>query len=107
VADSVAASTGFRDVKLGMVRDDAPDAVRAEAVRSIREIIELQHALTRRDVVVVPILISKGYVTGKLRKDLAGLPVIFDGEGLLPHPALAAWIARRVQEADRQLQASR
>jgi sirohydrochlorin ferrochelatase len=107
VADSVATLTGFRDVKLGMVRDDAPDPVRAEAVRSIRETIELQHALTRRDVVVVPILISKGYVTGKLRKDLAGLPVVFDGEGLLPHPALASWIARRVQEADRQLQASR
>jgi len=101
VADSVAALTGFRDVKLGLVRDDAPDAVRAEAVRSIREMIELQHALTTRDVVVVPILISKGYVTQKLRGDLTGLPVVFDGEGLLPHPALADWIARRVREAEK------
>lgn len=35
-------------------RDDAPDAVRAEAVRRIREMIELQNALTGREVVVVP-----------------------------------------------------
>lgn len=107
VADSVAALTGFRDVKLGLVRDDAPEAVRAEAVRSIRETIALQHALTDREVVVVPILISRGYVTEKVRKDLAGLPVAFEGEGLLPHPALAEWIARRVAEHDPALQASR
>lgn len=98
VADSVAHLTGFRDVKLGLVRDDAPEAVRAEAVRRIREIIQLQNTLTGRDVVVVPLLISKGYVTQKLRKDLEGLPVVYEGEGLLPHPELARWIARRVAE---------
>ena len=104
VADSVARATGFRDVKLGLVRDDAPEAVRAEAVRAIREVIELQNALTGRDVVVVPLLVSKGYVTQKLRKDLEGLPVTYGGEGLLPHPELARWIARRVGEAvDRRL----
>lgn len=99
VADSVARLTGFRDVKLGLVRDDAPEEVRAEAVRRIREIIQLQNTLTGRDVVVVPILISRGYVTEKVRKDLEGLPVVYDGEGLLPHPELANWIARRVSEA--------
>lgn len=99
VADSILARTGFRDVKLGLVRDDAPDAVRAEAVRAIRETIQLQHELTGRDVVVVPLLISRGYVsTHKLPADLAGLPIVYDGEGLLPHPALAGWIARRVGE---------
>jgi|GEM_PF-384760 len=100
VADSIAALTGFRDVKLGLVRDDAPDAVREEAVRSIRETIELQHALTQRDVVVVPVLVSKGYVsTRKLPVDLQGLPIAYDAEGLLPHPELGNWIARRVREA--------
>jgi sirohydrochlorin ferrochelatase len=98
VADSVAQLTGFRDVKLGLVRDDAPEAVRREAVHRIREIIQLQNALTGRDVVVVPLLISKGYVTQKLRRDLEGLPVTYEGEGLLPHPELARWIARRVGE---------
>lgn len=98
VADSVARATGFQDVKLALVRDDAPEAVRAEAVRRIREIIRLQNELTGRDVVVVPLLVSKGYVTEKLRTDLEGLPVIYEGEGLLPHPELAKWIARRVGE---------
>lgn len=98
VADSVGRLTGFRDVKLGLVRDDAPEAVRAEAVRRIRDIIQLQNALTGRDVVVVPVLISKGFVTQKLRRDLEGLPVVYEGEGLLPHPELARWIARRVAD---------
>lgn len=99
VADSVAQRTGFRDVKLGLLRDDAPAPVRAEAVRGIREVIALQHQLTGRDVVVVPILISKGFVsTRKLPADLEGLPVAYDAEGLLPHPALASWIARRVAD---------
>ena len=93
-------ATGFRDVKLGLLRDDAPEAVRAEAVRSIREVIRLQHEATGRDVVVVPLLVSRGYVTEKLRKDLEGLPVIYGGDGLLPHPELARWIARRVTEAE-------
>jgi sirohydrochlorin ferrochelatase len=92
VADSIAARTGFRD--------DAPEGVRAEAVRRIREIIELQNRLTGRDVVVVPLLISKGYVSmQKLPADLKDLPIRYDGEGLLPHAALATWIARRVAEA--------
>jgi sirohydrochlorin ferrochelatase len=99
VADSVARLTGFRDVKLGLVRDDAPAPVREEAVRRIREIIQLQHDMTGRPVVVVPLLVSRGYVTEKLRKDLDGLPVVYEGEGLLPHPELASWIARRVREA--------
>ena len=99
VADSVAALTGFRDVKIGLVRDDAPAPVRAEAVLAIRETIELQRALTGRPVVVVPVLISKGYVSERLRRDLAGLDIAYDAEGLLPHPELARWIERRVREA--------
>jgi sirohydrochlorin ferrochelatase len=99
IADEVGRQGGFRDVKLGLVRDDAPEPVRAEAVRRIREIIALQHELTGHDVVVVPLLISRGYVsTTKLPQDLDGLPVVYDGEGLLPHDAVARWIERRVRE---------
>jgi len=100
VADSVARLSGFADVHLGMLRDDAPDPVREEAVRGIREVIDLQHALTDRPVVVVPILISKGYIsTQKLPADLEGLPIAYDGEGVLPHPQMARWVERRVREA--------
>ena len=99
VADSVRAWVGFRDVKVDLVRDDAPAPVRAEAVRRVRELIDLQARLTGRDVVVVPVLVSKGRVSReKFMADLAGLPVVYSGEPLLPHPHLAAWIESRVRE---------
>jgi sirohydrochlorin ferrochelatase len=97
VADSVARWAGFRDVKVGLVRDDAPAAVRAEAVQQIRETIRLQHALTGQPVVVVPILVSAGSVNReKIPVDLSGLPVLYDATPLLPHPAIAEWVAARV-----------
>lgn len=100
IADSVRAATGFRDVKVGLVRDDAPAAVRAEAVKSVRELIQLQHELTGRDVVVVPALISRGLVSQeKIPADLAGLPVSYTGQALLPHEGVARWIEARVAQA--------
>lgn len=102
VAERVREVTGFRDVKVGLVRDDAPAEVRAEAVRGIREIIALQHELTGRPVVVVPVLVSEGLVSReKIPADLDGLPVVYTGEPILPHPALAEWIARRVADPGR------
>jgi sirohydrochlorin cobaltochelatase len=99
IADSVGRITGFRDVKIGLVQDDAPAAVRREAVLRVRELIELQHAATKQDVVVVPVLISKGVVsTQKLPKDLEGLPIAYTPEGLLPSPLLARWVEQRVAE---------
>jgi sirohydrochlorin ferrochelatase len=104
VAERVASATGFRDVKLGLVRDDAPPEVRAEAVRSIRETIALQRELTGRPVVVVPVLVSEGRVSReKIPADLAGLDVVYTGEPILPHPALARWIARRVTDPGREV----
>jgi len=98
VADSVRAATGFRDVRVGLVRDDAPAPVRAEAVRGVRELIELQHALTKQPVIVVPVLISKGSVsTQKIPADLAGLTITYTGDTLLPHPLMARHIEDRVR----------
>lgn len=100
VAERVAAATGFRDVKVGLVRDDAPAEVRAEAVRAIRETILLQHALTQRPVVVVPVLVSTGSVSReKFPRDLEGLPVVYAGDALLPHPGMARWVEARVRGA--------
>ncbi|MEW5926050.1 MAG: CbiX/SirB N-terminal domain-containing protein [Gemmatimonadota bacterium] len=102
VADSVKAATGFRDVKVGLVRDDAPAEVRAEAVRGIRETIELQHLATGKPVVVVPVLISTGSVSReKLPRDLAGLPIVYRGDALLPHAGMARWVEARVREGGR------
>lgn len=102
VADSVRAATGFRDVRVGLVRDDAPAEVRAEAVNGVRELIELQRHVTGRPVVVVPVLISRGRVSReKFLADLAGLDVVYSGEPLLPSPELARWIESRVRETAR------
>jgi sirohydrochlorin cobaltochelatase len=97
LAERVQRTTGFRDVKVGLVQDDAAGPVRAEAVRRIREIITLQHQVTGRPVVVVPVLIGTGQISlEKFPADLAGLPIAYNGKGLLPHPALARWIEARV-----------
>ena len=97
VADSVRRATAFTSVAVELVRDDAPAAVRAEAVRRSREIIGLQHAATGRDVVVVPLLISSGELSARtLPSDLAGLPIVYGGEPLVPHPALVRWVERMV-----------
>lgn len=74
--------------------------MRAEAVARVREIIELQHAATKQPVVVVPVLISRGSISDeKLPKDLDGLPIVYSGEALLPHPGMARWIEARVARA--------
>lgn len=97
LAERVQRTTGFRDVKVGLVQDDAAGPVRAEAVRRIREIIALQHKVTGRPVVVVPVLIGTGQISlEKFPADLAGLPIVYEGKGLVPHPALARWIEGRV-----------
>ncbi len=104
VADTVRARTGFRNVLLDLVRDDAPPPVRAEAVARVRELIRLQHQLTGREVVVVPVLISTGKVsTEKLPRDLEGLPISYTDEGLLPHPGMARWVESRVRATAGQL----
>ncbi len=96
VADSVKARGGFRDVRVELVRDDAPAEVRAEGVRQTRELLELQYAITGKDVLVVPVLVSRGAVSrSKLQTDLARLPMIYAGEPLLPHPEMVRWIEDR------------
>lgn len=102
LGEHVKKSVGFKNVMIGTVRDDAPAEVRAEGVRSIRETIELQHMATQKPVVVVPVLISTGQVSReKFPRDLAGLPILYSGDALLPHPGLARWVEARVREAVR------
>lgn len=100
VSDSVKARTKFRDVRVELVRDDAPAAVRAEAVLRVRELIDLQQQLTGKDVIVVPVLVSSGSVSrDKVPNDIKGTKSKYVGEPLLPHAAMSDWIARRVREA--------
>ena len=101
VADSVKRATGFASVAIELVRDDAPAAVRGEAVKRAREIIGLQQAATGKDVIVVPILVSSGDVSQrKLPADLAGMPIVYTGEPLLLDTKLARWVEHRVLDAN-------
>lgn len=100
VASSVQARGGFRNVMVDLVKDDAPPAVRAEAVMRIRELIELQYAITGRKVLVVPLLVAPGSISRqKLPADLADLPIRYSGETLLPNPAIARWIEASARRA--------
>jgi sirohydrochlorin cobaltochelatase len=76
-------------------------------VRRVRELISLQSQVTGKPVVVVPVLVSRGSVTEKLRRDLEGLPVVYAGDPLLPHPGLARWIEARVRESAERAAAAR
>lgn len=106
IADSVKVWTGFRDVRVDVVRDDAPAEVRAEAVIRVRELIEMQHAITGREVIVVPILVSRGAVSrDKIPNDIKGLPTVYRGDPLLPHKAIAELVEARVAEGRRQVTA--
>lgn len=99
VADSVRAATGFRSVLVELVRDDAPQEVRAEAVKRARELILLQNDLTGKEVAVVPILVSTGEVSQtKFPRDLEGLPIEYRGEALLPHPGMVKLVETRARE---------
>ncbi len=100
VAATVETETGFRSVLVELVRDDAPAEVRSEAVLRARELIQIQHDLTGLPVAVVPILVSTGEVSQlKFPKDLEGMPVVYDGKGLLPHPEMARWVETRISES--------
>jgi sirohydrochlorin ferrochelatase len=99
VVDSVRRWSGFRDVRVELVREDAPAEVRAEAVNRLRELIAMQAELTGGPVTVVPILISRGGISrSRILKDLEGLPVRYSEVPLAPHAAIADWITRRVTE---------
>jgi sirohydrochlorin ferrochelatase len=100
IADTLRATVGFSSVRVGLVRDDAPDEVRRQAVNGIRETIELQHQASGRPVIVVPILISSGDLNQlQLPVDLEGLPITYRGIPLLPHPEMSRWIEARTREA--------
>jgi len=55
----------------------------------------------------VPLLVSSGSVARvHFVKDLEGLPVVYGGTPLLPHPALARWVERRVKEATQRVESA-
>lgn len=81
---------GFYAVRVETLREDWP-ALRAEAERRIRAFIEAE-TQAGRTVLVIPFRV---YGFGPYQEVLKGLAYRADGTGLLPHPAITAWIERQ------------
>ncbi|MEO7360347.1 MAG: CbiX/SirB N-terminal domain-containing protein, partial [Gemmatimonadaceae bacterium] len=93
-----------RPVRVALLRDDAPAAVRAASVAAMRDSINSLAKAARDSVTVLPVLISTGSVnTVKIPADIAGLPVRYAPVGLAPHAALAKWIVRMGESARQKL----
>jgi len=100
LAAGVRDRTGFAAVEVDLVRDDATPEVRAAAVSALRDRVTRLSRETGHPVVVVPWILGAGRLTReRLPADLAGLEVRFDGQPMLPHPALARWVARQLAAA--------
>jgi len=84
---------------IGLLRDDAPPAIRAAAVQETRSQIERMHRESGDSVLVVPVLVSSGRIgTVKIPADLAGLPIRYAPAALAPSVELARWIERAGSE---------
>lgn len=84
-----------REVRIGLLRDDASPPVRAAAIALLHETVTRMTGTGNDSVAVLPVLISSGRIDGAtIPKDLAGLPVSYTAVSLAPHPALARWIER-------------
>lgn len=64
----------------------------------LRDVVE--EAATQGRVIVIPLMISEGYFTGrKIPRVLEGLDYAYEGRALCPHPALAKWIELQARGA--------
>jgi sirohydrochlorin ferrochelatase len=80
------------------LREDAPPEVRARGTRHLELVME-EMIRKGKTALVVPVLISSGGIEKGIEKRLKGKGYRYRmGKPLLPHPALSAWISRRVRE---------
>lgn len=93
LAARVRARGGFLDVEVATIRDDSPKAVKQAAIEELRALIRIAAKSSR--VIVVPHLIARGGIEAHVREAVEGLPVVWSGETLAPHPVLPRWVLKR------------
>jgi len=98
-ADFVRREGGFRAASFAVLRDDAAPPVRAASVAALRATVAAGAKAGR--ALVVPVLIARGGIEGKLPHDLQGLEYAWDAETLMPHDGFAAWVLKRAAQAPR------
>lgn len=91
-ADVVRKAQPFHAVQVETLREDWPGK-RAAAELRIRAFVERAGKEGRR-AVVIPFRVQ-GF--GPYAKVLEGLDYVCDGQGLIPHPSVTAWIERQAQ----------
>jgi sirohydrochlorin cobaltochelatase len=96
-AEFVRREGGFRAASFALLRDDAAPEVRAASVRALRELVRAGGKDGR--TLVVPVLIARGGIEGKLSKDLAGLKYAWNGATLMPHDGFEGWVLKRAADA--------
>lgn len=93
LAAEIGRAKPFREVRVETLREDWPEK-RAEAEARIREFVTRGSRDGR--ALVIPFRVH-GF--GPYAKILKGLDYASDGQGLLPDPAVADWIAEQAREA--------
>ena len=94
VSEGLRKATG-KELHVGLLRDDAPAPVRAEAIAAMRDSVLAMAERAGDSVVALPVMISSGAITStKIPNDLAGLPIRYHSEPLAPLPHLSRWIER-------------
>jgi sirohydrochlorin ferrochelatase len=88
----------FTDVKVLSIEDDAIPEVRAARLAELRGMVQ-EATDEGREVVIVPLILTRGGFHARLQKDLTGLTYNFANRGLIEHPLFQEWIVARVNEA--------
>lgn len=94
----IVANTDFTDVQVLSLQDDAVPEVRAANKETLRRMVK-EASDEGREVVIVPMILTRGGFHARLKKDLSGLGFEFADRGLIEHPAFQQWIRDSVKNA--------
>lgn len=86
---------GYRQVEGVTLRDDAPSAVREQAVEHLRQRVKAADAAGMR-VLVVSQLLAPGGIEHKIGLELRGFNYAFNTKTLLPDSRISEWIRSQV-----------
>ncbi len=94
LAEQVKASAPYGAVHFLTVRDDAGPALREQATKELRGLVESELAAGRR-VLIVPHLLSFGGIEKGVRTRLEGLDYTMTTQALMPDDRLAEWVRQQ------------
>lgn len=97
-AGDIRKSSEFKDVKVLSVQDDAVPEIRAARIEELRRYTS-EAREEGREVVIVPMILTKGGFHKRLQKDLDGLEFKFANRGLIEHPQFQEWLTAAVSKA--------